>query len=156
MVLLQLKVEGGGRMLFWVSICSIFSYLNVTYDLFPLSHSRMGPRIKGYLPILPGAKYLTTVHHILRYCVGDYLSPQCHKIQFRYFNDCKNLGGVMNGTLSMNLQDCRSTKYPERTHIFTLLILFSQKVVFKDGQITTNTVTRPSSCSLIKKMKKIL
>ncbi len=28
---------------------------------------RMGPGIKGYLPILLGAKYLTTLNHILSY-----------------------------------------------------------------------------------------
>ena len=36
-----------------------------------------------------------------------------------------------------------STKYSERTHIFSLLTLFSQTAVFKDGEITPNIMTHP-------------
>ena len=39
--------------------------------------------------------------------------------------------------------DLKLTSYPERSHIISLLTLFSPNVRSKDGQITPNSVTRP-------------
>ena len=36
-----------------------------------------------------------------------------------------------------------SPKHPERSHILSLLTLFIPKVMFKDGQITPNSMTHP-------------
>ncbi len=84
-----------------------------------------------------------TFHKNVRHSLLNYLQRICHDFPW-YLPISFGAKCIISGNQSLaSFADIAPPKHPKRSHNLSLLTLFIPKVMFKDGQITQNSMTHP-------------